>query len=164
MSSAVFPPPDIDSAHTRTHACSLLKPARSQTREERGGTVRSSESQLSVRSELSPLFSFSTGPWSLHGTPESAAQHTAALCHGLPWRGEPFTLQGSIQIRWLFNIFLVFKVVYFFPCFDSNLIENPLYLEVWGGFRVCSCSSLSAVSAAAAAVTQPRQEMTEQQF
>lgn len=45
MSSTVFPPPDVDRAltHTYTHTLSPLRPAQSQ----RGGIVRSSESQLS---------------------------------------------------------------------------------------------------------------------
>lgn len=158
-------------AHTHTRLLS----AEASTQSERGeeGLFAALKSQLWVRSERSPLFSSSTGPWSLHGTPESAAQPTATLCHGLPRRGEPFPLQGSIQIRCLFNTFCFLKVFPFFHALISNLMKYPLcwgfvwcavvWSPGWGGGSH-SCSSLSAVSAAAAAVTQPRQEMTEQQF
>lgn len=60
MSSTVFPPPDVDWAithtYTRTHTLSPLRPARSQ----RGGTVCSSQSQLS--SSQSWVFSLPDSP------------------------------------------------------------------------------------------------------
>lgn len=92
MSSTVFPPPDIDWAHTHTHTFST----ETSTEPERRDRLQLSEPAV-VRSELG-LFS----PWiprsplasSLHGSPDLAAKQSTTVLYGLPWSGDPFHLQG----------------------------------------------------------------------
>ena len=94
MSSAVFPPPDVDWAlthtHTHTHTLSPQRPAQSQ----RGGTVCSSVSQLSFAQSC--VFSlpdsppFSTGlitPWD--SRPGRQANQHCPPWPALMWRPPP---------------------------------------------------------------------------